>query len=424
MPIRYREALSLYLVQHLCCIFHGTFLFRAVGSSDPEAAHNGTHSIDVPMYPTHPMLQLISLSPDSWGSMHVEAEQVLPCDTPQSLRKSAAHKTSRPPMLSLMSLNLDTWGYNDTSSSSPLGVIVSTRVDYAANKLGNPLAQVLVQDHNLFDARGLETHSVSFILESAQGGSAHLLVVLFILLLLSAMLFCLCHEVSSDYDGEADMPCSPTSEIKQDFVAVENTDGSWAQVYREARGEQKEALELLFRCNIISTDEFAFSSVSPEHIQECVWIATHMLQQKPLEEWVALWQQAQQTFEDSVAACFEARGGPYSNTSLPTPPSSAMALPRLNFGGAPISGAPIGGAPFGSPPSSQRLAQRLSSTLVESEESSDPYTTRSHYREVPRDMQQELGHRDPSFNISGSEGTHWSIDSDSVVNHGSSARAQ
>jgi hypothetical protein len=96
---------------------------------------------------------------------------------------------------------------------------------------------------------------------------------------------------------------------------VEFSDGSWSQVYRDARGEQKEALELLFRCNIISTDEFAFSKVDQDHIQESLWIATHMLRQKPLEEWVALWMQAQQTFEDHVTACFEARGGPHLNLS-------------------------------------------------------------------------------------------------------------
>jgi len=421
MPTRYREALSVYLVQQLCCIFHGNFLLKVLGTSVPEALHN-THNIDVPRHPVHPMLQLISLSPDSWGSMHVEAETARPCDYHKNFRMGG--RTPRPPLLSLMSVSLDTWGYNDTSSPSPVGDIVSTGVDYVNHKLGNPLAQVLAADQNLVDPRVFEIRSVSFILEPAQGGRLHLLVILFILLLLSMMLFCLCYEGSSDGDGGPSLPCSQTSEVKQDFVAVEFTDGSWAQVYREARGEQKEALELLFRCNIISTDEFAFSSVSPEHIQECIWIATHMLRQKPLEEWVALWQQAQQTFEDSVAACFEARGGPYSNTSLPTPPSSATALPPLNLGGAPSGGAPFGSQGFGSA-SSQRLAQRLSSTLAEAEteDSSDPYTTRSHYREVPRDLQQEL-RRDPSFNTVGSEETHWSIESDHAALRGSSARAQ
>merc|ERR1719486_775553 len=117
-------------------------------------------------------------------------------------------------------------------------------------------------------------------------------------------------EISEDDESHA-----ATKEAQPDFATVDVSDGSWAQVYREARGDEKEALELLFRCNIISTEEFAFSIVSNEHIQERIWIATHMLRQKPLEEWVALWQQAQQTFEDSVTACFEARGGPHSSFS-------------------------------------------------------------------------------------------------------------
>jgi len=82
-------------------------------------------------------------------------------------------------------------------------------------------------------------------------------------------------------------------------------------------------LELLFRCNIISTQEFAYSRVSQEHIDECVWIGTYMLKQKPLEEWVALWQQAQQTFEDSVTACFTARCEARINT-----PSLNIKIPR------------------------------------------------------------------------------------------------
>lgn len=88
---------------------------------------------------------------------------------------------------------------------------------------------------------------------------------------------------------------------------ADSYDGSWAKAYREATGERKEALELLERCNIISSQEFAYSRVSQEHIDECVWIGSHMLRQKPLEEWVALWHEAQQTFKDNVTACFTAR---------------------------------------------------------------------------------------------------------------------
>merc|ERR1719174_3528780 len=155
----------------------------------------------------------------------------------------------------------------------------------------------------------------------------------------------------ADGISEDDESHAATKEAQPDFATVDVSDGSWAQVYREARGEQKEALELLFRCNIISTDEFAFSSVSKEHIEECIWIATHMLRQKPLEEWVALWQQAQQTFEDSVTACFTER----TNTRSVTGNSGVVLrseIPVLDCRNAVSQG-------------------------VSEEDQEDPYTTRS-----------------------------------------------
>merc|ERR1719478_384234 len=167
----------------------------------------------------------------------------------------------------------------------------------------------------------------------------NLMIVILILLFLTLTVCCLCWDGASDEEQLQ----SPTKEVQQDYANVEFSDGSWAQVYREARGEQKEALELLFRCNIISTDEFAFSSVSQEHIQECIWIATHMLRQKPLEEWVALWQQAQRTFEDNVTACFEARGGPHSGSPHSSFSASSwhshppMPASNLSLGAVPLS---------------------------------------------------------------------------------------
>lgn len=90
-------------------------------------------------------------------------------------------------------------------------------------------------------------------------------------------------------------------------VAVESGHGSWVCTYRRSNDEQKEALELLFRCRIVSMQEFTNSYASQEHIDECVWIAAQMLGQKSLEEWVARRQQALQSFEDSITAVFAAR---------------------------------------------------------------------------------------------------------------------
>jgi len=141
---------------------------------------------------------------------------------------------------------------------------------------------------------------------------------------------------------------------------VEFSDGSWARAFREARGQRRDALELLFKCNIISTQEFAYSRVSQEHIDECVWIGTYMLKQRPLEEWVALWQQAQQTFEDSVTACFTARtaeGG------------------RSTFG--PMSGAGMSGTAPRSEVPLLDCRTAASQAAMSDHDEDDPYTTRS-----------------------------------------------
>jgi len=145
----------------------------------------------------------------------------------------------------------------------------------------------------------------------------------------------------------------PTDTATGTIDEVEYSHGSWARAYRDAKDLRREALELLFRCNIISTQEFAYSRVSQEHIDECVWIGTYMLKQKPLEEWVALWQQAQQTFEDSVTACFTAR-----------------TESRSNYG-------PIGGS---APPRSEVPlldCHIATSHAMEDMDPDDPYTTRS-----------------------------------------------
>lgn len=100
----------------------------------------------------------------------------------------------------------------------------------------------------------------------------------------------------------------PHSRTREDLEAtVANADGSWANNYGRATGNHKEALELLFRCGIIPPQEFAHSRVGQDHIDECVWISSHMLRQRPLEEWVIMWLEAQQAFEQSVTACYSAR---------------------------------------------------------------------------------------------------------------------
>lgn len=361
-----------------------------------------------------PMLQLMSLSLDNWGSVHhLESAPVVESLQPRRhLRQKLSHpaqvKASKPPVLSLLSVSLDTWGSKASNCTTPelLDMIVNKGADHVTN----PLAQVLASETNLFDPRSSQAHSMSLFLEPGQKGAQvrNVGILVFILLLFGFTLVYLCWDGgSSDHDD----PPPFSEEAEQDFATVEFTDGSWAQVYREARGEQKEALELLFRCNIISTDEFAFSSVSQDHIHECMWIATHMLRQKPLEEWVALWQQAQQTFEDSVTACFEARGGAPSNSysSFTSPGNLHMQPPRavanLSLGAVPLSGYGNRSGSPGSPGSE--------------DDDDDPYTTRSHYS--PESLQDNVSHGpvhamhmpdSQASVIPGSDASRWSIESE------------
>jgi hypothetical protein len=304
----------------------------------------------------------------------------------------------------LLDVGLDNWGAKDANQSS--GQLPEIIIGSIADHLINPLAQVLPSESNLIDPRGFEAHSMNLLLEPSSGSGLRTVgIVIALFVVLALLLSCLCWEGSTLDDEEVQ---SQSKEVQQEeFAALDSSEGSWAQVYRDARGEQRESLELLFRCNIISTDEFAFSSVSQEHIQECIWIATHMLRQKPLEEWVALWQQAQQTFEDSVTACFEARGALDSSQSISSeygernPP---MVMPHLGLN-VPLSS-----------------RSKLSPPIDEDED--DPYTTRSHYspdgiQESPiprRGNLQETGMRAPgsqdSQNTTESVQTRWSIESD------------
>lgn len=127
-----------------------------------------------------------------------------------------------------------------------------------------------------------------------------------------------------------------TANTKANLVKLEveeDVQGTWVKTYRNADMTSREALELLFRCNIIPHDEFAQSFVSQEHIDECVWISTQMLRQRSLDEWVVDWQTATKTFQESVTACFAARtdvlASLYGNDSEPNTPGSTTPDLRL-----------------------------------------------------------------------------------------------
>jgi len=114
------------------------------------------------------------------------------------------------------------------------------------------------------------------------------------------------HETEKDVPMHSDVQSTTKTHVDL-CAAVKVGDGTWTQDYKSADGNRKMALELLFRCNIIPEEEFARSRVNQEHVDECVWIATHMLRQKSMEDWVSKWMEARLTFEDSVTACYKER---------------------------------------------------------------------------------------------------------------------
>jgi len=150
-------------------------------------------------------------------------------------------------------------------------------------------------------------HAAVITLSKHQISETRILAALFLLVIIGATAFI----VFSPSDEEEAF--SGPARALDDLTALAASDGTWAQTYQNADETSKQGLELLFRCKIIPTDEFAHSKVNQEHIGECVWIATHMLRQKKLEDWLENWPEAQRTFEESVTACFAARTDVRSN---------------------------------------------------------------------------------------------------------------
>jgi len=251
----------------------------------------------------------------------------------------ALRQKPRLPMLKLMSLNLENWGARSVhhrSENLPESIMVSGNANFepfvrgdansapfykgdasflafdqilssdggeAPNRLAQAFEQILSNDGdhlnplaqvpnpmNMFDSRAQQVHPLSF----AQYGKPQrnlaknlMLVILASVILLLMSCWCCDRNESDEEDKEAAMS-APIGKF------------TWAAAYLEAEGEQRDAFELLFRCNMISADECSHGAVSQEHIQECTRIAKHMLQHKTLEEWVGLWQLARGSFEDPV----------------------------------------------------------------------------------------------------------------------------
>lgn len=121
-------------------------------------------------------------------------------------------------------------------------------------------------------------------------------------------------------------------QTRETLLQLAGSPGSWVKTYEKANKDNKKALELLFRCNIIPQEEFADRYVNQDQIDEYVWIATQMLGAKSLEEWVEAWQEALKTFEDSASACAAARKHALSN--LCGSGSSSPRIPRVVLSGS------------------------------------------------------------------------------------------
>lgn len=124
--------------------------------------------------------------------------------------------------------------------------------------------------------------------------TALLLVVAFLLTCMTVA--CGCFGRWWDDDDETSRGPDPT------LAAVESCDSSWAKAYREADGRHREAIELLFRCNIITMPEFAYGKREADDIRNCVRIGVSMLEERSLSQWESRWQEACHTFEKKAAA--------------------------------------------------------------------------------------------------------------------------
>lgn len=87
--------------------------------------------------------------------------------------------------------------------------------------------------------------------------------------------------------------------------------GSWAAAYRQSQGPRREALRLLCRSSIVTARELSddLTVISQEHIDECVMIASEMLQTWPLEMWARQPDEAKKFFEARLTIVYQKRFG-------------------------------------------------------------------------------------------------------------------
>jgi len=87
--------------------------------------------------------------------------------------------------------------------------------------------------------------------------------------------------------------------------------GSWAASYRQARGNRRDSLKLLCTCGIVTSRELSddLTVICEEHIEECVLIASEMLNTWPLEEWSKQPEEAKKYFEAQLTDLYQRKFG-------------------------------------------------------------------------------------------------------------------
>lgn len=99
-----------------------------------------------------------------------------------------------------------------------------------------------------------------------------------------------------------------TTEIVRDLILGR---GSWAIAYQQAQGMRRQALQFLCTSGIVTQREVSddLTVISHEHIDECILIATDMLQQKPADVWKQQVQDAKHFFEAKLAKLYQRKLG-------------------------------------------------------------------------------------------------------------------
>lgn len=199
---------------------------------------------------------------------------------------------AQPAFIQLVNVGLDTWGKKQW---------IAPEFPLVAAAGESPLASLrwVRTEFTSFDSSfNTNFKSRSLIAEICMG----LIVLLFVLLVLGLVGQCMSRCDEEDVVGtpKSQKALAAKKESQDDSTAPKKDThlGTWAQAYSEATGPEREALDLLFRCQIVSVYEFTESRVGRDHIDECIRIARQMLQQRSMSDWIALRYRAKQIFQE------------------------------------------------------------------------------------------------------------------------------